>query len=68
MSANALLKQDAHLAAFAAAFVVCFVYDIRRGERLESEQKGNADGGKETPCLLAHAPESTEPEHDWRDL
>ena len=32
-------------------------------ENLDTEQQGNARGGKKPSCLLAYAPKSTEPKH-----
>ncbi len=60
---DALLKLDAYRASLAVAVMVGFMDKIRRGERLESKQKGNANGGEKPPCPQAYAPESTGPKH-----
>lgn len=54
---------DAYRTSLAFAVMVGLVRDISSRENLESEQKGNAYGGKKPSCLLAHAPKSTEPKH-----
>ena len=55
---NTLLELDAYRASLAVAVMVGFMDNIRREERLESKQKGNAYGGKKPSRSLAYAPES----------
>jgi len=60
---DALLELDACRTSFATAIVVCLVCDVNRREHLESEQQGNAHGGKKPSCSLAYAPELSESKH-----
>ena len=60
---DALLELDADCASFAVAFVVGFMYEIRRGERLESKEQNGTCGGEKPSRILARAPEIAETEH-----